>query len=86
MVATIPGPEEQPDDSEGKVVGKSDLRGGSHITMQQFDALSGPTYMEPQTTLDQGKAIKKSVPKKCSHKPDPGLSSSKIIRTKPSSG
>jgi hypothetical protein len=84
---TIPASEEQLDDSKGKVVGESDLGGGSHMTMQtQSDALSGPTYVEPQTTLDKGKgkgkAVEKSVPKKCSCKPDPGPSSLKTRRTK----
>ena len=89
LLAAIPGPEEQPDDSKGKVVEESDLRGGSHMTMQtQYDAVSGPTYVEPQTTLDKGKgkAVEKSVPKKHSRKPDPGPSSSKTRRTKPPSG
>jgi hypothetical protein len=89
LLVTIPASEEQLDDSKGKVVGESDLGGGSHMTMQtQSDALSGPTYVEPQTTLDKGKgkgkgkAVEKSVPKKCSHKPDPGPSSLKTRRTK----
>ena len=41
------------------------------MTMQtQSDALLGPTYVGPQTTLDKGKgqAIEKSVPKKRSLK------------------
>lgn len=85
LLAAIPGPEEQPDDSEGKVVGESDLRGGSHMTMQaQSDALSGPTYVGPQAILDKGKgkAVEKSVPKRRSRNPDPGPSSSQTRRTR----
>jgi len=73
--STIPASEEPPDDSEGKVVGESDLGGGSHMTTQtQSDALSGLTSAETQTTLDKGKgkAVEKSGRKKRSCQPDPG--------------
>ena len=54
------------------------------MTMQtQSDALLGPTYVGPQTTLDKGKgqAVEKSVPKKRSLKPDRGPSTRRTRRT-----